>query len=197
MTKEADCGGWRADYRYVQTHSAMWLLFEQGCVQVTAGAPFAVGAGGCCGLVCGQDPAMSDARPHRRLRLPRLRLWSRPCDSWAVSQEKGADFAMGPGFLCGFRRGRSLSASPTWGNAGVLWRFGQVRPAKPPRSCERDSLASEMAHLNVCFSLVGAGRHPRMNKAFEARWRPEVSKIEINTHIKLTSVSRYYKVTAG
>lgn len=36
-----------------------------------------------------------------------------------------------------------------------------------------------------------------MNKAFETRWRPEVSKIEINTHIKLTSVSRYYKVTAG
>lgn len=77
MTKEADCGGWRVGHRYAQTHSAMWLLFEQGCVQVAAGAPFAVGAGGCCGLACGQDPAMSDARPHRRLRLPRLRSWSR------------------------------------------------------------------------------------------------------------------------
>lgn len=54
-----------------------------------------------------------------------------------------------------------------------------------------------MTRLHVCFGLVGAGRHPRMNKAFETRWRPEVSKIEINTHIKLTSVSRYYKVTAG
>lgn len=29
------------------------LLLEQGCVQVAVGAPFAVGAGGCCGLACG------------------------------------------------------------------------------------------------------------------------------------------------
>lgn len=87
------------------SYPLIWLLFEQGRVQVAAGAPFAAGAGGCCGLACGQDPAMSDARPHRRLRLPRLRPWSRPCGFWAVSQEMGADFAMGPGFLCGFRRG--------------------------------------------------------------------------------------------
>lgn len=104
MTKEADFGGWRVSHRYAQTHSAIWLLFEQGCVQVAAGAPFAVGAGGCCGLACGQDPAMSDARPHRRLRLPRPCPWSRPCGFWAVLQEKGADFAMGPGLLGGFRR---------------------------------------------------------------------------------------------
>lgn len=68
-----------------KTHSAIWLLFEQGRVQVAAGAPFAVGAGGCRGLACGQDPAMLDARPHRRLRLPRLRPWSRPRGFWAVS----------------------------------------------------------------------------------------------------------------
>lgn len=48
---------------------------------------------------------MSDARPHRRLRLPRLRPWPRPCGFWMVLQETGADFAMGPGLLCGFRRG--------------------------------------------------------------------------------------------
>ena len=30
-------------------------------------------------------------------------------------------------------------ASSTWGNVGVLRRFGLVRPAKPPRSCEPDS----------------------------------------------------------
>ena len=60
------------------SYPPIWLLFEQGRVQVAAGAPFAVGAGGCCGLACGQGPAMSDARPHRRLRLPRLRPWSRP-----------------------------------------------------------------------------------------------------------------------
>ena len=86
------------------SYPPMWLLFEQGCVQVAAGAPFAAGAGGCCGLACGQDPAMSDARPHRRLRLPRLRPWSRPRGFWAVSQEMGADFAMSPGLLGGFRR---------------------------------------------------------------------------------------------
>lgn len=86
------------------SYPPIWLLFEQGRVQVAAGAPFAVGAGGCCGLACGQDPAMSDARPHRRLRLPRPCPWSRPCEFWAVSQEMGADFAMGPELLGGFRR---------------------------------------------------------------------------------------------
>ena len=118
------------------SYPPIWLLFEQGRVQVAAGAPFAVGAGGCCGLACGQDPAMSDARPHRRLRPPRLRLWSRPCGFRAVSQEMGADFAMGPGLLCGFRRGCSLLAPPTWGNADAGWRFGPIRPAKPPRSLQ-------------------------------------------------------------
>ena len=63
-----------------------------------------------------------------------------------------------------FGRCRSLSTSPTWGNAGVLWRFELVRPAKPPRSCKRGSLALEAAHLNACFDSVGAGRRPRMNK---------------------------------
>lgn len=45
------------------SYPPIWLLFEQGCAQVAAGVSFAVGAGGCCGLACGQDPAMSDARP--------------------------------------------------------------------------------------------------------------------------------------
>ena len=35
------------------SYPPIWLLFEQGCVQLAAGAPFAVGAGGCCGLACG------------------------------------------------------------------------------------------------------------------------------------------------
>lgn len=74
-----------------RSHPPIWLLFEQGRVQVAAGAPFAVGAGGCCGLACRQNPAMSDARPHRRLRLPRRRPWLRPagsgrfCRKWAPS----------------------------------------------------------------------------------------------------------------
>ena len=105
MTKEADRSGWRLviDMRKL-SYPPIWLLFEQGCAQVAAGALFAVGAGGCCVLACGQDPAMSDARPHRRLRLPRLRPRSRPCDFWMVLQETGADFAMGPDLLRGFRR---------------------------------------------------------------------------------------------
>ena len=140
------------------SYPPIWLLFEQGCVQVAAGAPFAVGAGGCCGLACGQDPAMSDARPHRRLRLPRLRPWPRPCGFWMVLQEMGADFAMVLDFCAVFGGGCSLSTSPTWGNADAGWCFGPVRPAKPPRSCERDSRALEVADLGVCFGFVGAGR---------------------------------------
>lgn len=35
------------------SYPPIWLLFEQGRVQVVAGSPFAVGAGGCCGLACG------------------------------------------------------------------------------------------------------------------------------------------------
>ena len=101
---------------------------------------------------------MSDARPHRRLRLPRLRLWSRPCDFWAILQEMGADFAVALDFCAVFGGGRSLLAPPTWGNAGVLWRFGQVRSAKPPRSREQGSRALKVAHLGVCFGSVGAGR---------------------------------------
>lgn len=134
-----------------------------------------VGAYGCRGFARGRAPAGSG-----RFR----RKWA-PISPWVL------DFWAVFGGVC------SLLAPPTWGNAGVLRRFGQVRPAKPLRSRERDSLTLEMARLNACFGLVDAGRHPRMNKAFETRRRPEVSKIEINTHIKLTSVSRYYKVTAG
>ena len=111
-----------------RSYPPIWLLFEQGRVQVAAGALFAVGAGGCCDLACRQDPAMSDARPHRRLRLPRLRPRSRPCGFWAVSQKMDADFAMGPGLLCGFRRGvvrcwlRRPEETPALG--GVSSRFG-------------------------------------------------------------------------
>ena len=39
-----------------------------------------------------------------RWRLPRLRLRARSRGLWTVPQEMGADFAMGPGLLCGFRR---------------------------------------------------------------------------------------------
>ena len=46
----------------------------------------------------------------------------------------------------------------------MLWRFGLVLPAKSPRSCKWGSLASKVSCLNACFGLIGAGRHPCMNK---------------------------------
>lgn len=95
-----------------------------------------IGAYGCRGLARGRAPA--DSGRFCRKRAP-ISPWV--LDFWAVS-----------GGSC------SLSASPTWGNADAGWRFGPIRPAKPPRSCERDSLASEVAHLGVCFGFVGAGR---------------------------------------
>ena len=140
---------------------------------------------------------MPDARPRRRLRLPRFRPWSCPRGFWTVSQEMGADFAMGPGLLCGFRRELFAVGSVDLGKrqCWVAFRAGSAcETAQKLRvgfACVEDSAS------NVCLGLVDAGRHPRMNKAFETRRRPEVSKIEINTHIKLTNVSRYYKVTAG
>lgn len=119
------------------SYPPIWLLFEQGCAQVAAGAPFAVGAGGCCGLACGQDPAMSDARPHRRLRLPRPCPWSRPPAGSGRFRRKWAPISPWALDFCAvFGGGRSLLASPTWGNADAGWRFGLIRPAKPPRSCK-------------------------------------------------------------
>ena len=94
---------------------------------------------GCRGFACGCAPRCFGLRPRRRLRLPRPCPRSRPRDFWAVSQEMGVDFAMDLDFCAVFGGVCSLSALPTWGNAGVLWRFGPVRPAKPPRSCKRGS----------------------------------------------------------
>lgn len=62
------------------------------------------------------------------------------------------------GFCAVFGGCRSLSDSPTWGNAGAVRRFGLIRPAKLPRSCKRGSLALRVAHLNACFGSAGASR---------------------------------------
>ena len=48
----------------------------------------------------------------------------------------GADFVMALDFCAVFGGGCSLSVPPNWGNAGVGWRFGPIRPAKPPRSLQ-------------------------------------------------------------
>ena len=59
---------------------------------------------------------------------PRHCSRSHLCDFWAVSQEMDVDFAMGPGLLCGFRRGvvccrlRRPGETPALG--GVSGRFG-------------------------------------------------------------------------
>ena len=127
------------------SYSPIWLLFEQGRVQVSAGAPFAVGAGGCCGLACGQDSAMSDARPHRRLRLPRLRPWPRPRGFWAVSQEMGADFAMGPGLLGG-----------SWQELFAA-SFSDLRKRRRWVAFRADSPCETAQKLQVGFACVGDG----------------------------------------
>lgn len=125
-----------------KTHSAIWLLFEQGCVQVAAGAPFAVGAGGCCGLACGQDPAMSDARPHRRLRLPRLRPWSRPprvLDGFAGNGRRFRHGSWTSGrFLAGAVRCQLLRLEETPTLGGVSGRFAlRNRPEVASGVCLR------------------------------------------------------------
>ena len=147
------------------SYPPIWLLFEQGRVQVAAEAPFAVGAGGCCGLACGQDPAMPDARPRRRLRLPRPCSRSRPPRLLGGFRRKWAPISPWVLDFCAvFGGGCSPLAPPTWGNAGVLRRFRPIRPAKPSRSCKWGSRASEVAHFDTCSDSVGAGRHSRMSK---------------------------------
>ena len=59
-----------------------------------------------------------------------------PRGFWGVSQEMGADFAMVLDFCAVFGGGCSLSAPPTWGNAGAARRFEPIRPAKPLRSLQ-------------------------------------------------------------
>ena len=78
-----------------------------------------------------------------------IKLTYEPRDFWTVLQEIGIDFALGAELLGGFGGCCPLSASLTWGNAGVLWRFGLVRPAKPPRSCKQSSLYRRWSDLGI------------------------------------------------
>lgn len=45
-----------------------------------------------------------------------------------------------------------MSATPTWGNADAGWRFGLIRPAKPPRSLQMGFACVEGACL-TCASV--------------------------------------------
>lgn len=47
-----------------------------------------------------------------------------PRDFWALLQEMGPDFAMGPGLLCGFRRG---SFAVGFADLGKRWRRAAFR----------------------------------------------------------------------
>lgn len=47
-----------------------------------------------------------------------------PCDFWAVSQETGADFVMGPGLLDGFRR---VLSAIGFVDLGKRWRRAAFR----------------------------------------------------------------------
>ena len=132
------------------SYPPIWLLFEQGCAQVAAGAPFAVGAGGCCGLACGQDPAMSDARPHRRLRLPRPCPWSRPPRVLDGFVGNGRRFRHGPWtsvrFSAAVVRCRLRRPGETPAYCGVSGRFGL---RNRPEVCRWGSRVLEMAHEDV------------------------------------------------
>lgn len=127
------------------SYPPIWILFEQGRAQVAAelhslsaltvavALPAGrtlrcrmrarIGAYGSRGFARGRAPAGPG-----RFR----RKWA-PISPWVL------DFWAVFGGSC------SLPASPTWGNAGVLWRFRPVRPAKPPRS------------LQMGFACVGDG----------------------------------------
>lgn len=80
----------------------------------------------------GASPVVAPPAGSGRFR----RKWA-PISPWAL------DFCAVSGGVC------SLSATPTWGNAGVLRRFGPIRPAEPPRSCEWGSLELKVAHEDV------------------------------------------------
>lgn len=95
-----------------------------------------VGVSGCRGLVRERAPAGSG-----RFR----RKWA-PISPWVL------------GFCAVFGGGRSLSASPTWGNVCAVRRFGPIRPAKPLRSCKRGLLVLRVTHLNVRSGSAGASR---------------------------------------
>ena len=65
--------------------------------------------------LCGCAPRCFGLRPRWRLRLPRPCPRARPRGFWVVPQEMGVDFAMGPGLLCGFRRGLFAAGSADLG----------------------------------------------------------------------------------
>ena len=62
---------------------------------------------------------MSGVAPASALTAAAASPAGAPCEFWAVPQETGADFAMGPWLLCGFRRGLFAVGSA---DLGKRWR---------------------------------------------------------------------------
>lgn len=94
----------------------------------------------CCGL-----------RPRWRWRLPQLRPRRAPATSERFRRKWAPIPLWALGFWAVVGSGCSLSASLTWGNVGVLRRFGSVRPAKPPRSCKWGLLGEGDRRRRACW----------------------------------------------
>ena len=138
-----------------------------------------VGADGYRGFARGRAPAGSG----------RFRRKRAPISPWVL------------GFCAVFGGGRSLSASPTWGNVGAVRRFGQIRLAKPLRSCKRGLLVLRVAYLSACFGSAGAGcghcdccgyrqgsfANLPMSRRGHRRYRPTSRPPSLRTAIRLGS----------
>lgn len=100
-------------------------------------------------------------RPRWSLRPSRPCPRSRPRDFWAVSQEMGADFAMSPGLLCGFRRGLFAVGSADLGKRR-RWVAFRADSACETAQKLRVGFACVKGTCLTCASVpVGAGRKHR------------------------------------
>ena len=81
-----------------------------------------------------------------------------PRDFWAVSQEMGVDFAMGPGLLCGFRRELFAVEIAGLGKRRCWVAFRAGSACETVQKLQAGFACVEGGASNVCLDLVGAGR---------------------------------------
>ena len=106
-------------------------------------------------FACGCAPRCFGLRPRQRWRFLRACPRSRPFDFWAVSQEMGADFAMGPGLLHGFWRGLF---AVSFSDLGKRRRVVVFRADLACETAQKSQAGLKVAHLDMCSGPVGAGR---------------------------------------
>ena len=70
----------------------------------------------------------------------------------------GADFAMGPGLLCGFRRGLLAVGFADLGKRRRVAAFRVGSACETAQKLRVGFACVEGGASNVCFGLVGAGR---------------------------------------